>query len=100
MLTQGNAPNAHQHAPSVVHFHVNAVAMHGGAVETVHATHTNALATGRRLAVEARPGQGRIRWHADGFTTSYYVYDVAGRLATWVVVSEPCVGEHAAEVQA
>ena len=41
------------------HWHTAAVAMHRGAVETLHTTLLESLATTRRLAVEARP-RGRV----------------------------------------
>src|SRR5688500_3996513 len=85
------APPAQAHWP---HWHTRALSMGGAAVETVHATYPDALATGRRLAVEAAGDPGTVRWHADGFTTNYYTCDAAGRLAAWVVVGDPCTGRH------
>ena len=81
-------------AKAPLHFHVNAITTDGAAVETIHTTGLDALATGRKLALEGRPGQGRIRWHQDAAGTSYYVSDAAGWLTAWVVVAGPCRGQH------
>jgi hypothetical protein len=91
-------PNRTPAATGPLHWHTNAVALDGGSVETRHATFFEALAAARRLACEARPATGRVRWFVDDPNgrgpVSYYVYGADGRLAVWVMVSPPCTLAH------
>ncbi len=92
-----NHPNAAAHSASRLHWHTTSTA-DGAAVETTHPDFFDALATGRRAAGEARPAQGRVRWHVEDANgrgpVVYFVHGANGALVAEIAVSAPCVHQH------